>query len=330
MHLITPQELRAQLHYELAQYYLFTKQYLLAREAAAACNTNLQAIPPQTTLYFCHINPVELEGLLQACGISAQPQTLLERFQHSLLSNYADIVPILKLDNKIREIPLVSRRQLELDIEGSISSGILKEPAHLQLQVAALNVVRNIFEWGSIFGSVEYFEKYRELDCLPPLVEGLQEILPHCSLKEQVALKQFLIDCLLHQGGQSRQLLQTVRGIGLFSPEELQDLDEQMLQAAPPVPTNSLASLSDWMCHSKSKTRKLFKRTHKLMLVLSYSDPSGRGCLGTTVNKLHQRQHCTDSAGETVWHRARQTPVGNQPQLGCPSAHKKSDHGHAS
>ncbi|XP_017108502.1 integrator complex subunit 8 [Drosophila bipectinata] len=251
MHLITPQELRAQLHYELAQYYLFTKQYVLAREAAAACNTNLQAIPSQTTLYFCHIKPVELEGLLQACGISAQQQTLLERFQQSLLSNYADIVPILKMDNKIREIPLVSRRQLELDIEGSISSGILKEPAHLQLQVAALNVVRNIFEWGSIFGSVEYFEKYRELDCLPPLVEGLQEVLPHCSLKEQVALKHFLIDCLLHQGGQSRQLLQTVRGIGLFSPEELQDLDEQMLQAAPPVPTNSLASLSDWMCHSK-------------------------------------------------------------------------------
>jgi len=147
----------------------------------------------------------------------------------------------------------MSRRQLELDIEGSLSTGLLKETVQLQLQVAALNVVRNIFEWGSIFGSVEYFEKYRELDCLPPLVEALQEVLPHCSLKEQAALKHFLLDCLLHQGGQSRQLLQTVRGFGIFSADELQDLDEQMLQAAPPVPTNSLASLSDWMCHSKSK-----------------------------------------------------------------------------
>ncbi|XP_039481951.1 integrator complex subunit 8 [Drosophila santomea] len=251
MHLITPQELRAQLHYELAQYYLYTKQYVLAREAAAACNTNLQAIPSQTTLYFCHIRPVELEGLLQACGISAQEQTLLEKFQQSLLNNYTDIVSILRLDNRTREIPLISRRQLELDIEGCISTGILKETVQLQMQVAALNVVRNIFEWGSIFGSVEYFEKYRELDCLPPLVEALQEMLPHCTFKEQAALKHFLIDCLLHQGGQSRQLLQTVRGFGLFSADELQDIDEQMLQATPPVPTNSLASLSDWMCHSK-------------------------------------------------------------------------------
>ncbi|KAI8039679.1 integrator complex subunit 8 [Drosophila gunungcola] len=252
MHLITPQELRAQLHYELAQYYLYTKQYVLAREAAAACNSNLQAIPPQTTLYFCHIRAAELEGLLQACGISAQEQTLLEKFQQSLLNSYTDIVPILRLDNRAREIPLVSRRQLELDIEGSLSTGLLKETVQLQLQVAALNVVRNIFEWGSIFGSVEYFEKYRELDCLSPLVEALQEVLPHCSPNEQPALKHFLIDCLLHQGGgQSRPLLQTVRGIGLFSADELQDLDEQMLQAAPPVPTNSLASLSDWMCHSK-------------------------------------------------------------------------------
>jgi len=196
----------------------------LAREAAAACNSNLQAITPQTTLYFCHIRPVELEGLLQACGISAQEQTLLEKFQQSLLNNYADILPILRLDNRAREIPLMSRRQLELDIEGSLSTGLLKETVQLQLQVAALNVVRNIFEWGSIFGSVEYFEKYRELDCLPPLVEALQEVLPHCSLKEQAALKHFLLDCLLHQGGQSRQLLQTVRGFGIFSADELQDL----------------------------------------------------------------------------------------------------------
>jgi len=297
MHLITPQELRAQLHYELAQYYLYTKQYVLAREAAAACNSNLQAITPQTTLYFCHIRPVELEGLLQACGISAQEQTLLEKFQQSLLNNYADILPILRLDNRAREIPLMSRRQLELDIEGSLSTGLLKETVQLQLQVAALNVVRNIFEWGSIFGSVEYFEKYRELDCLPPLVEALQEVLPHCSLKEQAALKHFLLDCLLHQGGQSRQLLQTVRGFGIFSADELQDLDEQMLQAAPPVPTNSLASLSDWMCHSKSKEIYSFCFTHDLILKISFhSESRGCGSPGATTDKLHQCQHSKDFA----------------------------------
>ncbi|KAH8284495.1 hypothetical protein KR018_000094 [Drosophila ironensis] len=290
MHLITPQELRAQLQYELAQYYLYTKQYVLAREAAAACNTNLQAIPAQTTLYFCHIKATELEGLLQACGISAQQQTLLERFQQSLLNNYANILSILKLDNGLREIPLVSRRQLELDIEGAISSGILKEPPQLQLQVAALNVVRNIFEWGSIFGSVEYFEKYRELDCLPPLVEALEEVLPHCNVKEQAALKHFLIDCLLHQGGQSRQLLEMMPKFGLFSGEELQDLDEQMLQAAPPVPTNSLASLTDWRCHSKDERVKVAALERQLI-----------NCNDATAVKFLMMDICRTSPGKPLW-----------------------------
>ncbi|XP_062129370.1 integrator complex subunit 8 [Drosophila sulfurigaster albostrigata] len=257
MRLISPQELRAQLHYELAHYYLHTKQYMLAREAAAACNSNLQALPANATLFFCHIRPAELEGLLQACGISAHQQTLLERFHQSLLNNYTDIVPILRLDNRAREIPLVSRRNVELDIEGAISTGLLKETRLLLLQVAALNVVRTIFEWGNIFGNVEYFEKYRDMDCMPPIVEAMQDALTHCSAKEQTALKHFLIDCVLHQQqeqqqqDQSRQLLLTAKEMGIFSAEEMLDLDEQLMQSTQPVLSNSLATLNDWICHSK-------------------------------------------------------------------------------
>lgn len=258
MHLITPQELRAQLQYELAHYYLHTKQYVLARQSAAACNSNLQALPAGATLYFCLIRPIELEGLLQACGISARPQTLLERFHISLLSSYADIVPILRLDNRAREIPLVSRRNVELDIEGTISTGLLKETRQLLLHVAALNVVRTIFEWGNIFGSVEYFEKYHDMDHLPPILEAMQDVLPYCSETEHTALKHFLIDCVLYhqqqqKQEQSRQLLEKAREMGIFSKEELVDLDEQFMQSAVPVISNSLATLNDWICHSKSK-----------------------------------------------------------------------------
>ncbi|TDG41538.1 hypothetical protein AWZ03_012044 [Drosophila navojoa] len=257
MHLITPQELRAQLQFELAHYYLHTKQYVLAREAAAACNASLQAIPAGATRYFCHVRAEELEGLLQACGISAQQQTLLERFHQSLLNSYADIIPILRQDNRAREIPLVSRRNVELDIEGAISTGLLKEmPQQLLLHVAALNVVRTVFEWGNIFGSVEYFEKYHDLDYMPPIMEAMQDALTYCSHAEQSALKHFLIDCVLHQQQkqqmeQSRQLLHTLRGMAIFSSEELVDLEEQLVQASLPVLSNSLATLNDWICHSK-------------------------------------------------------------------------------
>ncbi|KAH8370057.1 hypothetical protein KR093_002027 [Drosophila rubida] len=263
MRLITPNELRAQLHYELAHYYLHTKQYMLARESAAACNSNLQALPEGGTLFFCHIRPAELEGLLQACGISAHQQTLLERFHQSLLNNYADIVPILRLDNRAREIPLVSRRNVELDIEGAISTGLLKETRLLLLQVAALNVVRTIFEWGNIFGNVEYFEKYHDMDCMPPIVEAMQDALTHCGIAQRSALKHFLIDCVLHQQqepqqqDQCRQLLLSAKEMGIFSTEELLDLDEQLLQSTQSALGNSLATLNDWICHSKSKLTAL-------------------------------------------------------------------------
>lgn len=84
---------------------------------------------------------------------------------------FQDIVEILKLDNREREIPLVNRRMLELDIEGSISQGILKESRQLEMQVAALNVVRSTFEEGNIFANTDFFEKYQQLNCFATLVE---------------------------------------------------------------------------------------------------------------------------------------------------------------
>ena len=77
----------------------------------------------------------------------------------------------MQLDNLAREIPLVSRRVLELDVEGAIAQGVLKEERALELQVAALNVVRNVFEEGNIFASFDYFEKYAQMNCLEPLIE---------------------------------------------------------------------------------------------------------------------------------------------------------------
>lgn len=60
---------------------------------------------------------------------------------------------------------------MELDIEGAISQGILGESRLLVMKVAALNVVRSIFEEGTLFTSVDYFEKYSFLNCFVTLLE---------------------------------------------------------------------------------------------------------------------------------------------------------------
>lgn len=76
------------------------------------------------------------------------------------------------MDNRQREISLVNRRILEFDIEGGISQGILKEPRHWEMQVAALNVVRGICEDGNIFANIDYFDKYINVsDCFKIVLE---------------------------------------------------------------------------------------------------------------------------------------------------------------
>lgn len=71
----------------------------------------------------------------------------------------------------MREIPFMNRRLMELDIEGAISQGILKEPLQFLMKVAALNVVRSIFEEGTLFANSSYFEKYSPYNCFEILLQ---------------------------------------------------------------------------------------------------------------------------------------------------------------
>lgn len=89
-------ELRTQIFYDLVNFYLYTKQYQLAREAVIECRQNLNLTMAEyeksgrTSLQFafCHVNEKELEGFLMACGVSCQTPTLLERFNMSSLTQY--------------------------------------------------------------------------------------------------------------------------------------------------------------------------------------------------------------------------------------------------
>ncbi|XP_030369567.1 integrator complex subunit 8 isoform X2 [Scaptodrosophila lebanonensis] len=286
MHLISPEELRGQIQYELAHYYLFTKQYVLAREAASACNINLQSVRSQT-FQFCHIQSNELEGLLQACGYGSHCNSLLQRFHMSVLSEYTDIVPILKLDNRAREIPLVNRRILELEIESAISAGLLKQSRHLEVQVATLNVVRNIFESGNIFSCVEFFSKYREKDYTAAIVEAIEDVLPHCTHDDKVALKQFVIDCVLHNVD-GNQFLQATRSFGIFTDVDLKNLD--LLLSIPTLPNSKLATLSDWICHSKMARIDIGVLERQLI-----------NCTNANTVRILLVKLCARAPGKPVW-----------------------------
>lgn len=60
---------------------------------------------------------------------------------------------------------------MELDIVAAISQGILNETQLFEVRVAALNVVRSIFEENNLFASVDFFEKYNFVDAFSTLLE---------------------------------------------------------------------------------------------------------------------------------------------------------------
>uniref|UniRef100_A0A1A9WIS6 INTS8 TPR repeats domain-containing protein n=1 Tax=Glossina brevipalpis TaxID=37001 RepID=A0A1A9WIS6_9MUSC len=283
-------ELRTQIYFDLVNFYLYTKQYHLAREAVNECRRNLNLAKAEYEMLgktsnqfvFCHISEQELEGYLLACGLSANTKTLMERFNRSALTQFKDIVEILKLDNREREIPLVNRRILELDIEGSISQGILKESRQLEMQVAALNVVRSTFEEGNIFANTDFFEKYQQLNCFATLVEYNQDVLPFTSLTEKNNLKQFLINVVLKY--QQKQWISELKRLNIFTTKELADLEKQIQEEE--IPTPPLALLHEWKFNSKmlrieigSLERQLISCTNantvrKLLVKLASTNPS--------------------------------------------------------
>ncbi|XP_073844626.1 integrator complex subunit 8 [Musca autumnalis] len=287
---ISPAELRTQVYFDLVNFYLYTKQYQLAREAVNECRRYLNLTKAEYEMIgknpkqfvFCHVNEDELEGYLLACGLSAHSQTLTERFNMAQLTQYKDIIEILKLDNRTRELSLVNRRIAELDIEGAISQGILQEPRQLEMQVAALNLIRSIFDEGNIFASVDYFEKYSQLPCFQAICEGIADILPHCTLSERNLLKQFVIETIIKH--QNKQWLQETQQLNIFSPIEIQDLEKQIQEEELPQPP--LALLHEWKFNSKmlrieigSLERQLISCTNantvrKLLVKLAATNPT--------------------------------------------------------
>lgn len=256
MKLISPAELRTQIFFDFVNFYLYTKQYRKAQEAVIECRKSLLEMKseynrrPKEEFIFCHLDEGELEGYLMACGVSEGLVSLMEKFSTSILNNYKDIIEILKADNKFHEIPIVNRRILELDLEGAISLGVLKESRELEMKVAALNVVRCIFEEGNIFSSVDFFDKYKNFNCFAALADGIFDVQNHCSLRDRNKIKEFLVDCILkHPNG--KNLLQIVEPIGIFSNLEVEDLKRQITEEEIFVPL--LATQTDWKITARSR-----------------------------------------------------------------------------
>lgn len=227
---ISRTEVKTQICFDLCIFYLHIKKYDLARENAIACRNNLAELKREyeekddKEFVFCTLNEEELHGCMLACGVADIPVGLLHRMSESVLQKYAGITDILREDNFLNEIPLVTRRILELDLEAVAQGANISRD--ILVQVAALNAIKSVLEEHNLFSFNDFLPKYRKENGLSVMVENASTMLDRLKPDKTNKLKQFFLNVML-SSVDWRNDSDIVAKSGLFSVKELTELKRQ-------------------------------------------------------------------------------------------------------
>lgn len=274
---ISATELRTQIHFDLCTFYLHSKKYDSAREQALLCRGSLQKLRleyernPSTepiversssvpAFRFCTVDEADLLGCLRACGCDdPKHASLMHRLTESTLNNYAGLVEILTEDNRVKQIPLVNRRIVELDIEAQLSrstaaTSIGSEADALLVQVAALNTVRAALDrQHTLFTFGDFVAKYRHRGGMQQLVQHTAALVSGLKSAERHRLRQLFMRLLLTTLGTADSSrigddLETVAPLtALFAAGELDALRRRHVeQEKPTTAVPQLATMADW------------------------------------------------------------------------------------
>ncbi|XP_037300356.1 integrator complex subunit 8 isoform X2 [Manduca sexta] len=163
---ISHYELAMQIHFDLCYNYFFYGQHDMAKKHILGCRENLNLLEreisfygygphknmPWDKLYYASMTKDDILGYIRALNLGHdvlnEKPSLLQKLQESVANHYAGIIAVLQADNLSREIPMVHRQVVELDIQGSASSGAFTVARDLLNRVSALNAVRYALEGG--------------------------------------------------------------------------------------------------------------------------------------------------------------------------------------
>lgn len=196
---ILDNEVKAQIHFDLCTFYIFTKNYKLARDNIIKSRDMFKTLQQKETLKFCSINEAELKAYLMACGVfePSEPLSLMHKMNESILAQYTGIVEVFKEDNLQHEIPIIQRKIVELDIEGSISTQKMLEAKELYYEVIALNVLRYILDDSDILSHDLFIQRYKGDDQMLQIFLRLStETYDKFELAGKNLVKQYLLNLI--------------------------------------------------------------------------------------------------------------------------------------
>lgn len=242
-------ELQCQINFDLCSYLLNVKKYDIARLSILKCRDHLQdlrKIVKNEPFFFCLVTEEKLHGLLMACGIEKHTSaSLLERVVESSYNKFENLIDVLKEDNISKEIPVVTRRIVELDLQAAITSkAVPTNKTDVLIQTVALNTIRCLIDNGDIIPFIDFTQKYKSPKDFQILIHATQDVLDKCSAKDKLRLKNYFLNILLTNEINMVTVENGIKSLNLFSDLEFSDIKKHRNDGDIDLP--AIAMQTDW------------------------------------------------------------------------------------
>ncbi|CAH0550288.1 unnamed protein product [Brassicogethes aeneus] len=191
---ISKEEFSAQVNYDLGTFYFYREEYLVAKEKFGSSLEFYNAIEKKNG--FMDFDKEVLDVYVRACNCFTEGAkgNLLEQLNSSIVNQYMGITTILQQDNVQKEIPLSHRLNLELDIQGAVSSGTFTVARDLLSKIKASNIVRCVLDQKPLYQCAIVNEKDAD-----SFVKACLSTWKQFSMHDKGILKTFLLELILRK-----------------------------------------------------------------------------------------------------------------------------------
>ncbi|XP_063975032.1 integrator complex subunit 8 isoform X2 [Diachasmimorpha longicaudata] len=231
MRSISVEEFTCQIHYDLATFHMLREEYTMVKYHVFLAKELFDTLETKETLLYCRIQKENLEGYCHASDIKI-PGTILgltQQFHASVKDQYCNIVEILEKDNKQREIPMIYRDNLELDIQGGLINRRMVASKDLLLKIQCLNLVRKVLDGDVVQNNFLTELKSPESKGLDVLLSSFDNALVSPSPTDRKRISRYFLYLVMMVGIPElpKHLLSSEKYRGLFTPDELNEIDRE-------------------------------------------------------------------------------------------------------
>ncbi|XP_023245256.1 integrator complex subunit 8 isoform X2 [Copidosoma floridanum] len=245
---ITEDELKCQIHYDLAVFHLLKEENKLAQTHISQAKELYAKLDTSKPLLYCSIEKEYLEGYCLACEVPVEGKSpsLTEKLFRSIKNQYANVIEILQADNLAREIILVHRDNLELDIEGGVANRKIVVPPGLLLQIQCLNLVRRVLDNEVLLGNYAFYIRTAKATGLEVLFWAFDGVLDKATDLDKQRIARYLLYLVImgEIDGLASAILAKPKYVSLFNEKELMEIKKESLPTELDIPSILLSD--DW------------------------------------------------------------------------------------